>query len=570
VTRHATAKSSTKPSSHQNDEPGERLSLSRIAVTSRTGLRLPSNLPLSGWRRIGQQIFLIADSSAWWIGDWLVFGEDNYPDRYREAMQETQLEYQTLKNYSWVARRFPLGSRRQKLSFQHHVEVAALPPADRDLWLDRAQHLHWSRNELRRQLRQAKRGAHSQAPSTVEFRLDVEPGRLNEWRSAAQAAGKSLSEWLGIVLDSAALAILDGNHEFTALGAAAKQRPDCRRRLSGHLPRQKAARMNFPHIIRADNGADLLIDILAAQRQEILTRLRHSGAVLMRGFDVGGVDGFASAVRILSGEPLSYNERSSPRHSVKGNVYTSTDYPPTEEIFFHNENSYQTSWPLILFFYCVQPARQHGATPLSDTRHVLRILDPSVREEFTRRRWMLVRNFDSRIGMSWQQVFDTQDRGEVMRYCAAHSIDAEWRDDGRLRTTAVRSAVQRHPWTGDEVWFNHAAFFHLSTLPHDTQEALRELFSEEDLPSNTYFGDGTPIPDEVVDHVRACYRAAATRFDYHEGDVLVVDNMLTSHGREPFSPPREVLVAMAELIAAREEHSGSHPRPSAVDRRTLH
>ncbi len=308
--------------------------------------------------------------------------------------------------------------------------------------------------------------------------------------------------------------------------------------------------MGFPHIIQSDGSDGRLMDRLAAQQQEILNRLRDSGAVLMRGFDVGGVDGFASAVRALSGEPLSYTERSSPRHSVKGNVYTSTDYPPTEEIFFHNENSYQTSWPMSLFFYCIQPPRQRGATPLSDTRQVLKILDPSVREEFTRRGWMLVRNFDARIGMPWQEVFNTQDRAEVTRYCAAKTIDAEWHADGRLRTTAIRPAVRRHPRTGDEVWFNHAAFFHLSTLPPDTQEGLRELFSGEDLPSNTYFGDGSPIPDDVMEHVRACYRSAAVRFDYREGDVLIIDNMLTAHGREPFTPPREIVVAMAELITA--------------------
>jgi alpha-ketoglutarate-dependent taurine dioxygenase len=264
----------------------------------------------------------------------------------------------------------------------------------------------------------------------------------------------------------------------------------------------------------------------------------------MRGFDVGGVDGFEAGVRALCGELLPYTERSSPRHSVKGNVYTSTDYPATEGIFFHNENSYQTSWPTTLFFYCIQQPRALGATPLSDTRQVLKKLDPSVREEFISRGWMLVRNFDSEFGLPWQTVFNTEDRAEVTRYCAANGIDAQWRADGRLRTTSVRTAVHRHPRTGDEVWFNHVAFFHISTLPADTQEGLRELFAAEDLPSNTYFGDGQPIPDDVMEHVRSCYQSAGSRFGYREGDVLIVDNMLTAHAREPFTPPRKIVVAM--------------------------
>jgi alpha-ketoglutarate-dependent taurine dioxygenase len=307
--------------------------------------------------------------------------------------------------------------------------------------------------------------------------------------------------------------------------------------------------VDFPFVISGDGVGGRLIDQITAERDRILARLHDSGAVLLTGFDAGGVDGFAAAVRALSGEPLAYTERSSPRTSVKGHIYTSTSYPPTEEIFFHNENSYQTSWPMTLFFHCIQPPPERGATPLSDVRQVLQAIDPSVREEFGRRGWMVVRNFDAEFGLPWQEVFGTQDRDEVMRYCHANAIDAEWKANGRLRTTSVRNAIHRHPETKDEVWFNHAAFFHLSTLPRDAQEGLRELFAAEDLPSNTYFGDGGPIPDDVMEHIRACYRGAAVRFDYHEGDVLIIDNMLTAHGREPFSPPRQVVVAMTGLTS---------------------
>src|SRR5262245_51189864 len=70
-----------------------RLSLDTAAMTTRTHLRLPGTLELADWRRIGEQIFLISDSSTWWLGDWLVFGEENYPGRYRRAISETGLDY---------------------------------------------------------------------------------------------------------------------------------------------------------------------------------------------------------------------------------------------------------------------------------------------------------------------------------------------------------------------------------------------------------------------------------------------------------------------------------------------
>jgi alpha-ketoglutarate-dependent taurine dioxygenase len=159
---------------------------------------------------------------------------------------------------------------------------------------------------------------------------------------------------------------------------------------------------------------------------------------------------------------------------------------------------------------------------------------------------MVVRNYGSEFGLPWREVFGTEDRDEVAGYCAARSIRTEWREGDRLRTTSVRDAVRVHPETGERVWFNHIAVFHLSTLPADVSEGMRELFAEADLPANSYYGDGGAIPEDVVEHLRECYRAASTRFDYRADDVLVLDNMLTAHGREPFRPPRRIAVAMAE------------------------
>jgi alpha-ketoglutarate-dependent taurine dioxygenase len=286
------------------------------------------------------------------------------------------------------------------------------------------------------------------------------------------------------------------------------------------------------------------IDLVGRDRIRALL-LRH-GAVLLRGFDVDGIDGFDGVVRAVAGAPLTYSERSSPRSTIKGQVYTSTDYPPEEEIFLHNENSYQAVWPLTLFFYCVTPPATLGSTPLADTRELYRTIDPGVREEFARRGWMAVRNFHEGFGVPWQQVFGTTDRYAVEAYCREHGIEPEWTSGDGLRTRAVRRAVHRHPRTGEQVWFNHATFFHVTTLPAEVQEGLRGIFDDEDLPTNTYYGDGAPIPDEVVAHLRDRYRAARRRFDWQQDDVLVVDNMLACHGREPFTGPRKIAVAMAE------------------------
>ncbi len=304
----------------------------------------------------------------------------------------------------------------------------------------------------------------------------------------------------------------------------------------------------LPVIIECPDPGASILSFIADQREDIRRQLAGHGAVLLRGFDVADAGVFNKVVEGLSGPALVYNERSSPRSTIQGQIYTSTDYPPDEEIFLHNENSYQASWPLTLYFYCITPPGTLGATTLADIRLIYESIDEAVRKEFIRRRWMVVRNFHDNFGTRWQYVFNTDDRAQVAGHCRRNGIEVEWRQAG-LRTRAVRDAVHRHPVTGQEVWFNHATFFHVTTIAKDVREGLLEIFDEDDLPVNTYFGDGGRIPDDVMAHLRDCYRSAVRRFDYEQSDILVVDNMGSAHGREPFTGPRKIAVAMAEPFA---------------------
>lgn len=286
-----------------------------------------------------------------------------------------------------------------------------------------------------------------------------------------------------------------------------------------------------------------------ANRELIEEQTLKHGAILFRDFKIKlAPEKFKQLIQATAGELLEYKERSSPRSAVSGNVYTSTDYPASRSIALHNENSYQNYWPLKIFFFCTVAAQRGGETPLADCRKVFARISPETRERFIRKGWMYVRNFGSGFGLPWQTVFQTTDRDVVNQHCREQGIEVEWKDGNQLRTRAVRSAVIRHPVTGEMVWFNHAAFFHISSIEPGMREALLEEFDEEDLPANTYYGDGSPIEEEVLDELREAYRQEAVAFPWQEGDILLVDNMLTAHARAPYSGPRKVLVGMAQLI----------------------
>jgi alpha-ketoglutarate-dependent taurine dioxygenase len=292
------------------------------------------------------------------------------------------------------------------------------------------------------------------------------------------------------------------------------------------------------------DGVDIA-DWTSSNHELIRAQLLKHGGILFRNFGVSSPQVFERFVVACSAELLPYRERSSPRTRVVNNIYTSTDYPADQSIFLHNENSYQHVWPLKIFFFCAEPPEQGGETPIADCRRVFARIDPKVRQRFIERGWMLVRNFGGGLSLSWQSVFQTEDRLAVEAYCRQAGIETEWRGE-RLRTRQVRPAVARHPATSEMVWFNHAAFFHVSTLDPPTREVLLAGLEEEDLPNNTYYGDGSPIDPGALEDIRDAYRREAVSFAWREGDILMLDNMLVAHGRNPYAGRRKILVAMAE------------------------
>lgn len=285
---------------------------------------------------------------------------------------------------------------------------------------------------------------------------------------------------------------------------------------------------------------------LATQRDRIAGHLRRSGGVLFRDFGLDGLPRFESCVAAFSGELLEYTFRSTPRRPVSGRVYTSTEYPPDQSIPMHNEMSYTSRWPMKIWFFCVLPAAEGGETPIADSRRVYQALDPEVRDELVRKGVMYVRNYGDRLDLPWQEVFQTADRAEVEAFCRESGIATEWKAGNRLRTRQVCPAVAHHPESGEAVWFNQAHLFHVSSLPRDLCDSLLRDYGEEDLPRNTYFGDGSPIPEAALSHIAEVFARESVVFSWQRGDLLLLDNMLAAHGRRPFSGERKVVVAMTE------------------------
>lgn len=310
----------------------------------------------------------------------------------------------------------------------------------------------------------------------------------------------------------------------------------------------------LPLLVRpACEGVDLA-QWLAAHRGRVEEWLRRHGGVLFRGFEVVAPEDLRGALTALGYALLDYVNRSTPRTGVSAQVYTTTEYPPDQRIPLHNEMSYTDRWPERIAFLCVVPAATGGETPLADSRAVYRHVTPRTRERFERAGVMYVRNMGLGVDLPWEEVFQTRDRAEVERFCRAHGIECEWRGDDWLQTRQVRPAALRHAATGEHVWFNQAHLFHSSALGPGMEAALRGALGQDRLPRDARFGDGTPIEEDLLDEVRAAYDACTVSFPWERGDLLLLDNELTAHGRSAFTGERRVLAAMGNPGGEAEAH----------------
>lgn len=284
-----------------------------------------------------------------------------------------------------------------------------------------------------------------------------------------------------------------------------------------------------------------------SSRDRLEEDLDRQGAVLFRGFRLDDpLNDFERLVAALATDLLDYEERSTPRSAVRGKLLTSTEYPADQLIPLHNELSYARRWPQKIWFFCVQNARQGGETPIADSQSVYSAIPPEIRETFARKKVMYVRNYRDDLGLPWQEVFQTGDKARVEAFCRENGLELEWRGDGGLRTRAVRHAVARHPRTGGMLWFNQAHLHHTSSLAPEIRETLLREMGEEDLPFQTFYGDGTPIAEGELDAVRTAFDETQVVFPWQEGDVLMLDNMRVAHGRRPYAGPRRIVVAMAD------------------------
>lgn len=302
---------------------------------------------------------------------------------------------------------------------------------------------------------------------------------------------------------------------------------------------------------------EAFLDYLATNSDSLKQQLLQHGGLLFRGFPIATASDFSQVIKHLkTGDFVDYIGGDSPRKKVIDGVYTSTEAPPSVKISLHNELSYVRDYPPYIYFFCEVAPKERGETIIGDARAICKAIDPAVKERFSRKGLLYTScyhyksrfmNTVNRFHKSWIDVFETESKDEVERLCHANDFQYEWHRNDWLKMRQRCPAVINHAKTGEEVWFNQAHLFDFNPkfLGWLRYLGTKVLYSRPNTKlHDVSFGDGSAIDRKDLYHVMDVLDSKTLRFPWRAGDVLVLDNVLSMHGRATFKGKRRILTAM--------------------------
>ena len=282
-------------------------------------------------------------------------------------------------------------------------------------------------------------------------------------------------------------------------------------------------------------------------RRDVESKLGEYGAVLMRDTPLKTGEDFSKFIALSGWQTKGDDEFTRAMQSRSMTSTCISEYARTASDDHHNytiephHEFHTVAFPNLILLFCEKCPESGGEWPVGNGRQILRDLRPEVVEKFERlgARYSLYypskHSPEGAIYNNWETNLMAT-REETEAYLTSRGYTFEWGEDNSLRYYQNFPAVRTHPTTGERVWFNQIHAHHKSFYEcHPAFAAERERVGGEDKwPVDCTYGDGSPIEQEVLDHIRQVVWDNCVGVTPRQGDLLICDNWLSLHGRISF------------------------------------
>ena len=319
-------------------------------------------------------------------------------------------------------------------------------------------------------------------------------------------------------------------------------------------------RKNIPLYLKANSEKQFTAATWGLYSREIIDmayeQYEKSGvavAILFRGMPIQTTDDFNEWVNALKMERVPYAEPTGITPQLAEFVTSGSTEPSDYSIEPHNERSYMSTYPDIFTICMFKKSADGGETAVADNRETLRKLDRRFTGKCERKQlryWKYHPDANgghpSNVYKSWQQQFRTDDKTKVESELENSEYNFKWHQGNDLVMWHNRSAFIQHPKSGERLWFNQVSSGHCSYL------SSMPIFQNVQLPNHEFpyhctYGDGEEIEAEYLDELRRINWENAVGFDWKEGDVLFLDNLIMQHSRLSFKGDRFVGISLLNM-----------------------
>ena len=214
----------------------------------------------------------------------------------------------------------------------------------------------------------------------------------------------------------------------------------------------------------------------------------------------------------------------------------------------HNEMGYSVRYPKIFIMNCIKKASRGSETAICDVRELLSKIDPYFVEKCERKKiryWHFLPDNESEpeAYQTWQMQFQTNNRFEMEEYLQRNGYNYEWEGSGLFYWNGLCPFIF-HPRSGERLWFNQVSSSHYTYLTGSPEFEGWQLSNKKRYPFHTTYGDGEYIEHSFIDEFRRITWESAVSFEWQDGDVLFLDQLVVQHSRLGYEGERKVGISL--------------------------